>query len=56
LAVFSVDVDKVNDDGPSLKLRAGFSVSIVTPHDAFLRSDAMDDQSEGSYCIGLNRY
>jgi hypothetical protein len=42
----SLDIDKVNDDGPSLKLSAGFSVSLSTPHDSFYKTDAMEDQSE----------
>jgi hypothetical protein len=40
LAVFFLDLDKVNDDGPSLKLRAGFSVSLFTQH------GALENQSE----------
>ena len=54
LAVFSLDLDKVNDDGPSLKLKAGFSVSFAEPHGAFYQNDAMDNQSEGSCCTGMN--
>jgi hypothetical protein len=43
----SLDLDKVNDDGPSLKLSAGFSVSLSTQLDAIHQTDAMEDQSEG---------
>lgn len=42
----SLNLDKVNDDGPSLKLSAGFSVSLPTQHDVFHQTDAMEDQSE----------
>jgi hypothetical protein len=42
----SLEIDKVNDDGPSLKLSAGFSVSLSTQHDSSHQSDAMEDQSE----------
>lgn len=44
--MFSLDLDKVNDDGPSLNLRAGFSVSLSTPHGTFHQNDAMEDQSK----------
>ena len=44
----------MNDDGPSLKLKAGFSVSLAEPHGAFYQNDAMDNQSEGSCCTGMN--
>jgi hypothetical protein len=43
LTVFFLDLDKVNDDGPSLKLRAGFSVSLSTQHG---QVDALENQSE----------
>ena len=46
MAVFSSDLDKVNYDGPLLKLRAGFSVSLSAPHGAFHQSDGMEDKSE----------
>jgi hypothetical protein len=46
LAVFFLDLDKENDDGPSLKLRAGFSVSLSTQHGAFHQVDALENQSE----------
>jgi hypothetical protein len=42
----SLNIDKVNGDGPSLKLSAGFSVSLSTQHDASHQTDAMEDQSE----------
>jgi hypothetical protein len=42
----SLDIDKVNDDGPSLKLSAGFSVSLSTQHDVSHQTDAIEDQSE----------
>jgi hypothetical protein len=42
----SLDIDKVNDDGPSLKLSAGFSVSLSTQRDASHQTDVMEDQSE----------
>jgi hypothetical protein len=41
----SLDLDKVNDDGPSLKLSAGFSVSLSTQHASY-QTDAVEDQSE----------
>jgi len=44
LAVFSSVVEKVHDDGPSLKLRAGFSVSLSIPHGVFYQSDSMEDE------------
>jgi len=52
--IFSLDLDKVNDDGPSLNIRAGFSVSLSTPHGAFHQNDAMDGQSEGICCVIMN--
>jgi hypothetical protein len=36
----------VNDDGPSLKLRAGFSVSLSKQHDAFHQVDDHENKSE----------
>ena len=51
-----MNLDKVNDDGPSLELKAGFSVSLVTPHGAFHQNDTMDNQSEGSCFTGMNGY
>jgi hypothetical protein len=46
MIALSLDLDKVNDDGPSLKLSAGFLMSLSTHHDAFHQTDAMEDQSE----------
>jgi hypothetical protein len=45
LAGFFLDLDKVNDDGPSLKLTAGFSVSFSTPP-VFHQTDMIEDQSK----------
>ena len=51
MAGLSLDIDKVNNDGPSLKLSAGFSVSLSTQHDAFHQTDAMEDQSEEFFVL-----
>jgi hypothetical protein len=48
LPAFYLDLDKVNVDGPSMKLEAGFSVSLYERHDTFYQIDAMEDQSEAS--------
>jgi hypothetical protein len=50
LAVISLDLDLVDDDGPSLNLRASFSVTSSIPHGAFHQNDVMEGQSEGVYC------
>ena len=38
----------MNADGPSMELRAGFSVSFSTPHHdgTFYQTDTMEDKSE----------
>ena len=52
MAVFSLSLDKVNNDGPSLNLRAGFSASLLTQkHGTFHQNDALEDQSEGICCM-----
>ena len=40
----------MNDDGPSLKLDADFSVSLAT-HVAFHPSDAIEDQSKAVFIL-----
>ena len=56
IAAFSLDLNKVNDDGPFLNLRAGSSVSLSTPHGVFHQTDAMEDHSEGACCTTVNSY
>jgi hypothetical protein len=47
LAVFSLDLDKMNADGPSMELRVGFSASLSTLHGTFChQTDAMEEKSE----------
>jgi hypothetical protein len=45
MAGFSQDLDKVNDDGPSLKIVAGFSASLSTPP-VFHQADMIEEHSK----------